>query len=49
MKVWLTEDLEIEEIYNFPSHEQTKLLKIIKKNQGKFLYEWHEFKKREQN
>lgn len=49
MKVWLTKDLEIAEVYNIPPHEQTKILKIIEKNKQKFLYEWFEFKKREQN
>jgi len=39
MKVWLTKDLEIAEVYNIPPHEQTKILKIIEKNKQKFLYE----------
>jgi hypothetical protein len=39
MKVWLDKDLDIAEVYSIPSHEQTKILKIIEKNKQKFLYE----------
>ena len=48
LKVWLAKDLEIAEVYSIPPHEQTKILKIIENNKQKFLYEWFEFKKREQ-
>jgi len=36
MKVWLTKDLEIEEVYNILPQEQTKILKIIANNKQNF-------------
>lgn len=45
MKIWL-DSLEIAEVYNIPSHEQTKLLKIIKERKEEFLQKWYEVKKR---
>jgi len=45
MKVWLA-DLSIEECYNIPNHEQTKLLKIVKEHQEEFLKKWYAIKQR---
>jgi hypothetical protein len=51
MKVWLNNCTigKNPPLSGIPSHEQTKLLEIIEKNKEKFLYEWFEFKKREEN
>jgi Domain of unknown function (DUF4160) len=46
IKVWLNAGLEIEECYNIPNHEQTKLLKTIKEHRKEFLEKWYEVKKR---
>ena len=52
MKVWLKNNCEIAESTpsrGIPDHEQTKLLAIVRTKKAKFLKEWYEFKKREQN
>ena len=46
MKVWLNDDLEVEECYGIPRHEWKKILEIIAKNKTTFLNKWYEFKKR---
>jgi hypothetical protein len=47
MKVWLNEDLEIENCYNIPRHEWKTILEIISKQRKIFLKKWYDFKKRE--
>lgn len=37
MKVWLNDDLEVEECYGIPRHEWKKILEIIAKNKQTFL------------
>ncbi|RHZ37743.1 hypothetical protein GvMRE_I1g228 [endosymbiont GvMRE of Glomus versiforme] len=48
MKIWLY-SLEIVKIRKLPANDQKRALEIIERNQEKFLYEWFEFKKREEN
>jgi hypothetical protein len=36
MKIWLA-SLRIAKVRNIPDHEQTRLLKIVEKNQKKYL------------
>ena len=42
MKVWL-ENLEVEECYDIPLHEWSKILKIIKEKKEEFIKKYHEF------
>ena len=46
MKIWLNDDLEVEECYGIPRHEWRKILEIVAKNKQTFLTKWYEFKKR---
>ena len=43
MKVWLNDDLEVEECYDIPLHEWSKILKIIKEKKLEFIKKYHEF------
>jgi len=42
MKVWL-KTLTVAKVRNVPDHEQTKLLEIVEKEQGKFRQAWNNF------
>ena len=45
MKVWLNKDLDIAECYDIPSHEWSKILKIIKEKQEFFINKYYELNK----
>ena len=49
MKVWLDADLEIAKIRKLPINDQRRGMEIVKSKRVKFLYEWNQFRKREQN
>jgi len=45
MKVWLNKDLDIAECYDIPTHEWSKILKIIKEKQEFFVNKYYELNK----
>jgi len=47
MKVWL-HSLAIAKIHKLPINDQRRGIEIVKTRQEQFLYEWNEFKKREE-